>query len=67
MVPSMWLWLNLVGVILTTVLNKASGIFSFFIETLDVDEHPVRSVGFVAATIGAGGYGVFFTINNVLL
>jgi len=67
MVPSIWVWLNLVTVILTMLLNKTSRVFRFLFERLDVDEHPIRSVGFVAAIIGAGAQGIFLIIEKVLL
>jgi hypothetical protein len=66
MVPSIWLWLNLAAIIITRLLSKTSRIFGSLFNILDVDEHPIRSVGFVAGTIGSGAYGVFLIIINVL-
>jgi hypothetical protein len=57
MVPSMWLWLNVVAISVTIFMNKASRVFEVLFYMLDVDEHPVRSVGFVAASIITGIYG----------
>jgi hypothetical protein len=58
MVPSMWLWLNVVAISVTILMNKTSRVFEFLFYMLDVEEHPVRSVGFVAASIITGIYGV---------
>jgi hypothetical protein len=58
MVPSLWLWLNLMAVTFTTLMNKSSRYFEFMFHRLDVEEHPIRSVGFVAATTVCALYGI---------
>jgi hypothetical protein len=65
MVPSMWLWLNLVASCMTILMNKSSRVFELLFYMLDVEEHPVRSVGFVAASIITGIYGVRVIIGRL--
>ena len=58
MIPSVWLWLNLAFITLTTLMTKNSRTFEVLFYMLDVEEHPVRSIGFVAACIVTGIYGI---------
>lgn len=51
LVPSIWLWLYLASSLLTRVITNSSRPIRFLVYFLDIDHHPIRSVGIVAATL----------------
>lgn len=66
MVPAVWLWLNVAAAAVTMVFAKSQRILGFWLYALDIENHPLRSVGFVAATSIAGLYGVAVSIAFLL-
>jgi len=48
------------------MILKSRAALQFAFNTLDVEEHPVRSVGFVAATMSSLLYGVTATVKALV-
>jgi hypothetical protein len=51
MVPSIWLWLYVVATLVVRLAARIAPVFRFSTYFLDIDQHPIRSVGIVAATL----------------
>jgi len=66
MVTSAWLWLNFMAILFSAMILKSRAALQFAFNTLDVEEHPVRSVGFVAATMSSLLYGVTATVKALV-
>jgi hypothetical protein len=49
MVPAMWLWLMFLATTLSILGQKSSWILKKIIPRLDLQHHPIRSIGYVAA------------------
>jgi hypothetical protein len=49
MLASAWLWVYLIAVIITRGITRSSGLLNWARWFLDINEHPFRSVGLVAA------------------
>jgi hypothetical protein len=66
MLPSMWLWLYIGAAILTRLLVSGKPTFQRLIYSLDIDGHPVRSVGVVAASVIAVGCAVVVAAVSII-
>jgi hypothetical protein len=64
--PSMWLWLYTSAMIVTQTLQKTKGLIRSLVYFLDVEEHPIRSVGLVAAVIASGVLTLWFIIRSFI-
>jgi hypothetical protein len=51
MVPSIWLWLFVAATLIVRLTARVAPVFRFSIYFLDIDQHPVRSVGVVASAL----------------
>jgi hypothetical protein len=60
MVPSIWLWLYVAA----TLIVRSAPAFRFSMYLFDIDQHPIRSVGIVAATLVSGAYAMFLMISK---
>jgi hypothetical protein len=55
LLTSAWLWVYLVVAYGLRGMNRASPIFRFLTQIFDLQDHPVRSIGYVAAALSAVG------------
>jgi hypothetical protein len=62
MVPSMWLWFYVAATLVVRLVVRATPVFRFSIYFLDIDQHPIRSVGIVAAALVGCIYIVLLAI-----
>jgi len=62
MVPSIWLWLYLAATLVVRLAVRTAPVFRFSIYFLDIDQHPIRSVGIVAAALVSCVYIVLVAI-----
>jgi hypothetical protein len=51
MVPSIWLWFYMAAILVVRLAVRTAPVFRFSIYFLDIDQHPIRSVGIVAAAL----------------
>jgi len=51
MVPSIWLWFYVAAILVVRLVARAAPVFRFSIYFFDIDQHPIRSVGVVAAAL----------------
>jgi CBS domain containing-hemolysin-like protein len=58
MIPSIWLWAYVIAALVTRMLLASRPLFRKLVGFLDVNEHPIRSIGIVAAAAMAMGSGV---------
>jgi hypothetical protein len=65
MVPSIWLWLYVAATLMVRLTASAAPVFRFSSYFLDIDQHPIRSVGVVAAALVGCLYIVIHAIWNV--
>jgi hypothetical protein len=50
--PSIWLWAYVAAALVTRLLLSSTPLFRFLANFLDVDGHPIRSLGVVAGAFG---------------
>jgi hypothetical protein len=53
LLPSIWLWLYTAATMVTRIASRAKGLITGVIYFLDVEKHPIRSVGLVAGVIAS--------------
>lgn len=66
MMPSVWLWLYLGAALLTRLIARSAPLLRFLTYFLDIDGHPIRSIGVVAAVLVSGGYGVYLVVSGLV-
>jgi hypothetical protein len=66
LVPSFWLWLFIAATILTRVITRSTSVLSFLVYFFDINEHPIRSLGYVAAIAFTGSLAMFLTIRSFI-
>jgi hypothetical protein len=54
LVPTLWIWVFFFSVLISRMLIRVTPVLEFARYALDIDQHPMRSVGFIAALICAG-------------
>lgn len=64
MVPSIWLWLYVAATLIVRLAVRAAPAFRFSMYLLDIDQHPIRSVGIVAAMLVSGAYAMLLAISK---
>src|SRR5229473_3223249 len=62
MVPSIWLWFYVVATLVVRLAVRAAPVSRFSIYFFDIDQHPIRSVGIVAAALVSCVYIVLLAI-----
>ena len=62
MVPSIWLWLYVAATLIVRLTARAAPVFRFSIYFLDIDQHPIRSVGIIAAALAGCVYIILLAI-----
>jgi hypothetical protein len=62
MVPSIWLWFYVVATLVVRLAVRSAPVFRFSIYFFDIDQHPIRSVGIVAAALVGCVHIVLFSI-----
>ena len=62
MVPSMWLWLYVAATLIVRLVVRTAPVFRFSVYFFDIDQHPIRSVGVVAAALVSCVYIVLLAI-----
>lgn len=55
MIPSIWLWIYVISSLVTRMLLSSRSVLRRLVTLLDVSDHPIRSIGVVAATVMATG------------
>jgi hypothetical protein len=58
MLPSIWLWLYVIASLLARLMAKSAPLLRFLLYFLDIDKHPIRSIGFIAAILVVTAYAV---------
>ena len=66
MVPSLWIWAAVIGSLLTRFALKSAPLLFFIGRRLNLEDHAVRSVGFVVAITVSATYGAFLAIRDLL-
>jgi hypothetical protein len=51
MVPSIWLWLYVAATLIARLAIRSAPLLRFLMYLFDIDQHPIRSVGIVAAML----------------
>jgi hypothetical protein len=64
MVPSIWLWLYVAATLIVRLAIRSAPLLRFLTYLLDIDQHPIRSVGIVAATLVSGGYAILLAVSK---
>lgn len=64
MVPSIWLWLYVAATLIVRLAVRAAPAFRFSMYLFDIDQHPIRSVGIVAAMLVSGAYAMLLAISK---
>jgi hypothetical protein len=64
MVPSIWLWFYVAATLTVRLAVRAAPLFRFSMYLFDIDQHPIRSVGIVAASLVSGVYVIFLVISK---
>jgi hypothetical protein len=64
MVPSIWLWLYVAATLIVRLALRSSSWLRFLLYLFDIDKHPIRSVGIVAAMLVSGAYAVVLAISK---
>jgi hypothetical protein len=64
MLPSVWLWLYAAATLIVRLAARSRPLLRFLIYMLDIDKHPIRSVGIVAAMLLSAGYAVVVAISK---
>src|SRR5262249_26287086 len=64
MVPSIWLWLYVAATLIVRLAVRTTPAFHFSMYLFDVDQHPIRSVGVVAAALVSGAYAMLLAISK---
>lgn len=62
MVPSIWLWFYVGAILIVRVAARSAPLFRFSNYFFDIDQHPIRSVGSVAAALVGFAYIVLLLI-----
>jgi hypothetical protein len=62
MVPSIWLWLYVGATLLVRLTVRTAPVFRFSMYLFDIDQHPIRSIGIVAAALASGAYAIVLAI-----
>jgi hypothetical protein len=65
MMPSVWLWLYLIAASCARAFGTFDPAIRFARRFLEVDKYPIRSVGFVAAVLVTGAYGVLALLSTI--
>src|ERR1051326_5932370 len=65
LLPSIWLWLYIFSAVITKLALKFAPSIRFVVFFLDVDEHPIQSVGIVAASTVTAAYLVSLLISSL--
>jgi hypothetical protein len=64
MLPSVWLWLYVAATLIVRLAVRTAPLLRFLMYLLDIDKHPIRSVGIVAAMLISGAYTIFLAISK---
>jgi hypothetical protein len=64
MVPSIWLWLYVAATLIMRLAVRAAPAFRFSMYLFDIDQHPIRSVGIVAAVLVCSAYAMLLAISK---
>jgi hypothetical protein len=56
LLPSIWLWIYVLSAFVMKLVLRSARVIRFVTYFLDVDEHPIQSVGVVAAALLTAGY-----------
>ena len=67
MAPSVWLWLYLMGALITRLITRSKRAINFLNYFLDVAKHPFRAVGVVAASLISILYGIDLLVSRLIL
>jgi hypothetical protein len=62
MVPSIWLWLYVAATLIVRLAVRTAPAFRFSMYLFDIDQHPIRSVGIVAAVLVSSAYAMLLAI-----
>ena len=62
MVPSIWLWLYVGATLIVRLAARSAPLLRFSSYVLDLDQHPIRFVGYVAAALPGIAYIIVFVI-----
>jgi hypothetical protein len=65
MMPSIWLWFYVAATLIVRLAVRAAPVFRFSMYLFDIDQHPIRSVGIVAAALVSGAYAIFLVISKL--
>ena len=66
MMPSLWLWVYVLAAQITKLISRTTSLFHFLTYFLDIDAHPMRSVGVVAAILLSGFYATYLAASALL-
>jgi hypothetical protein len=66
MLPSVWLWLYVGATWLTRLIALSDPLLRFLVYFLDVRDHPLRSVGVVAAGVVGAAYSLYLFAPRLL-
>ena len=66
MIPSVWLWLYTAASVITRLAARSATVLRFLTWSLDIKDHPLRSVGVVAAVFVSGGYAVGVLVSSLV-
>jgi len=66
MLPSIWLWVFILASLVSRLLYSARSIFRGAFQMLDVKDHPIRSLGIVAASLAASVDFIILTVLSML-
>lgn len=64
MVPSIWLWFYVAATLIVRLAVVSAPVLRFSIYFFDIDQHPIRSVGVVAAALAGCLYVVLLVIGK---
>jgi hypothetical protein len=66
MLPSVWLWLYVGATWLTRLIALSDPVLRFLVYFLDVKDHPIRSVGVIAAGVVGAAYSLYLLASQLL-
>jgi hypothetical protein len=67
MIPSIWLWLYIFSSFIANMISRTSGGIKFLAYFLDFEEHPIQSLGVLAATFLSGYYLLWIAVKRLFL
>lgn len=66
LLPSIWLWLYTAATMVTRIVTRAKGLIKSVVYFLDVEEHPIRSVGLVAGVLASSIFALSLAVKSWL-